>query len=154
MDSFFIFGAEYLYILAPFVALVFFLKQPREVKMKILVLGVIALPLAYLVSLLAGALYYNPLPFVVEGFAPLIPREAENGFPSHHTLLVAAIAAVVSFYNKKVGALLWFITILVGVSRVYVGVHHWIDVIASVVIALAVGWGVHTILQKKNTPEA
>jgi undecaprenyl-diphosphatase len=75
---------------------------------------------------------------VVGNFTPLIPHAPNNGFPSDHTLLVSAIAAICSFYSRRVGVILWVIALYVGISRVYVGVHHPVDIVGSAVIAVTV----------------
>jgi undecaprenyl-diphosphatase len=124
MDPFFYFGAHYLYLLVPLIALWVFIKLPRGLKKRMLLNGALTLPLSYIVAQLAAALYNNP--------SPIDPLE--NGFPSDHTLLVAAIASVVWFYNKKVGNVLWVLVFVIALSRVYVGEHHLIDVLTSMVI--------------------
>lgn len=135
LDSLFIFGAKYLFILSFVIAGIYFLKLPWESKKKIAVFGVISIILIYGIAFIAGHLYDNPRPFVADHFTPLIPHDPDNGFPSDHVLMVSAIAAVVYFSNRKIGLILLGIGILVAISRVYVGVHHPIDVIASVVFS-------------------
>ena len=148
IDQFFIFGAKYLFVLSFVVAGIYFLIQPRAVQKKILIFAVISLPLIYVASLIAGALYDNPRPFVVENFVPLVPHEADNGFPSDHTLIASAIAAVFMCFSRRIAALLWLIAIVVGISRVYVGAHHPVDVIASMFIAVVVASVVSVILKR------
>lgn len=131
----FIFGAKYLLILSFIIAGIYFLKQSSESKRKMVIFGIVAMILIYGIAFIAGHIYNDPRPFVVEHFSPLIPHDPDNGFPSDHVLMVSAIASVVYFFNRKVGFALLGISILVALSRVYVGVHHPIDVIASVVIS-------------------
>lgn len=137
-DYFFIFGAKYLYLLAGVIVLVWFWKLPKEKKKEIIIFGVIALPVIYLVSKIGAWLYFDPRPFVVGHFAPLIPHDPDNGFPSDHALLMSAIASIIYPFNKKVSAGVWIIAVLVGISRVYVGIHHPIDIVGSVVISAVV----------------
>jgi len=79
------------------------------------------------VSLLSGALYDDPRPFAVEHFVPLIHHKPNNGFSSDHFLWNAATAAIIFPSNKYVSLILWLLTILVGASRVHLGVHYPID---------------------------
>lgn len=136
IDLFFIVGAKYAIALSPMLALWCFLKAPRDAQKRIIFFGVVALPLIYCTALIASNFYDNPRPFVVEHFTPLIPHAADNGFPSDHMLLASAVAAICSFYSRRIGAILWGIALYIGVSRVYVGVHHPIDIIGSVLIAV------------------
>ena len=135
-DIFFIFGAKYLYLAAIIIAAIWLSIQPRPKQKEILILACICLPLIFVISLVAGKLYYNPPPFVTEGFKPLISHKADNGFPSHHVLLLSAISAIILFFSRRIGLLLWLLTILVGFSRVYAGVHHIVDIIGSMLISI------------------
>lgn len=136
MDALAILTAQYLYIFVVLAAMIFFFTQPRDIQKSMLICGVIVLPLSYILAKIGGHFYSDPRPFVVGNFTPLIPHIADNGFPSDHVLFTSAIAAVVSFYNKKLGAILWFLAVLIGLARVYAGIHHITDIIGSIVIVL------------------
>lgn len=144
-----IFGAKYLFVASFIIAGIYFLKADRDLKKKIMVFSAITFPSILLVASLAGQVYENPRPFVVEQFTPLIPHTADNGFPSDHVLLVSAIAAVFSFFNRRLGVELWFIASLVAFSRVYVGVHHPVDVLGSMLISIFVTFIVYATIKKK-----
>ena len=136
MNTFFIFSAKYLFILAPIILGVYFLTRKWPAQKRMALFAIPAGPLAYLFGIIGNHLYYDPRPFVVGHFVPLVQHAADNGFPSDHTLLVAAFAAVGMYWDKRLGIALWVIAILVAASRVYVGVHHPIDVLASMAFAL------------------
>ena len=135
MDYLFIFGAKYLFLLSPILAGLYFIRVQRETRREILIVSILTVVLAWALSILLGALFYSPQPFVVENFAPLISQEVENGFPSHHTLLVATVASVFTLWSRRLTYGLWGITLLVGLSRIYVGVHQPIDILGSIAIA-------------------
>lgn len=136
MDSLIIFGAEYLYLAIVFAALAYIFRQPKELRWKIALCAVIALPLTYIVAKIASAFYYDPRPFVVGQFAPLLPHAADNGFPSDHALLSSAVAAVIFSFHRKLGLLLFMVAFLVGASRVFAGIHHFTDIFGSMIIAI------------------
>ena len=73
---------------------------------------------------------------MVENITPLFPHVPDNGFPSDHVLLAAGIAAILMPFSKKWSIILWIIAFIIGAARVYAGVHHWIDILASMLIAL------------------
>lgn len=138
MDSIIIFGAKYLYLAVVILALFYLLILPKKESSRVIVAALIALPLSYLVAKGLSALYYDPRPFVVGQFVPLIPHAPDNGFPSDHTLFVSAIAAVIFAFERRLGTALFIIAFLVGWSRVGAGVHHLTDIVGSMVIASVV----------------
>ena len=136
MNSLIIFGAKYLYLVIALTALVYIWRQPKELRWKIALCTVIALPLTYVVAKISSLFYYDTRPFVVGNFTPLLPHANDNGFPSDHTLLSSAIAVSLFFFNRKLGIFLFVIAFLVGVARVFAGIHHFVDIVGSMVIAI------------------
>lgn len=135
-DGFFIFGAKYLHFLVIFVVLSWFLFQPKARKKEILIIAGASLPLIFVISVFAGRLYYNPRPFVAGCFQPLVYHAADNGFPSHHALLVFFISAVVFIFSHRAGLLLGVLALCVSFSRVYAGLHHTLDIAGSLAISI------------------
>lgn len=133
-----IFGAKYLIYIMIVIAIGAFIFLPSKKQKKASIAAVFILPLTFILAKALSFFFYNPRPFVVEKIAPLIEHAADNGFPSDHTLLASALAAVVFSFNKKVGTLLWVFVIIVGLSRVLAKVHHLLDVFGSIAIALLV----------------
>lgn len=137
LSSLSILGAKYLFLVVILVAVIQYFFLSRAQRKYIAVLALISLPIMFILLKLAALLYYDPRPFVVGHFIPLIAHAPDNGFPSDHTILCSAIAAIIFTVRKKTGIGLWVLTFIVGFSRVYVGVHHTMDILASVVIAIA-----------------
>lgn len=148
MDNLIIFCAKYLFFASPIIAAYFFYQSPEDLRQKISKFGLFSLPLTYLLGLTARMLYYNPRPFFEENFVPLIPHLADNGFPSDHTLLLAGLATVIYFFDKKWSIPLWVIAFIVGSARVLAGVHHLLDIAAGVAIALISGSLVYFVLKR------
>ena len=148
MDAFEIFSAKYLFVLSLVILGAYFLlrRWPAQKRMALFAIpaGILTFAIGYLVRLF----YYDPRPFVVGHFVPLIQHAADNGFPSDHTLLVAALAMVGTYWNKWLGAALWVIVFLVGSARVYTGVHHAIDILASIIIAIVAVIVWHAIVDR------
>lgn len=137
MTMFIIFGAKYLIYISIIVAclIAFLLRKHFPALCK---LSIISFPLAYIVAIILRHFFYNPRPFVVGNFKPLIKHVADNGFPSDHVLFLATIAAVLYPFSKKGSILLWVLTLIVAWARVAAGVHHVIDVVGSALIAIFV----------------
>lgn len=141
-----IIGAKYLFLLLAGLAFIYFLKQSRAEQKRLLLFATLTLPLTFIIGKLGGFLYDDPRPFITDHFAPLIPHEADNGFPSDHTLLCAAIAMIIYPSNKRLSLILWILTLLVGISRIGAGLHHATDIIGSILIAIVAAWIVkHTV---------
>lgn len=145
MNIIFIFGAKYLYFLVFIIAGIYFLKQSRKIQKKIVMFSVISVIFIYLLATIGGYLYFDPRPFVTGNFTPLIPHIPDNGFPSDHVLMVSAVASIIMYFSRRVSVVLWILTTLIAISRVYVGVHHAVDVIGSVVMSLLVTSSVYTL---------
>lgn len=78
----------------------------------------------------------------------------ENGdyfsFPSGHTAVFFAIAAAIFYFNKKWGMIAFVVATLVGISRIYVGVHWPVDVVAGALIGILSGIVVNSLIIKKH----
>lgn len=148
MNTLIIFGAKYLYLVGLAIFVVYFLRLPKEQRKTAFIFSLIDLPFVYLASLIAGYFYNNPRPFVSEHITPLISHAADNGFPSDHTLLVAALASILYCYNRTLGFVVFAVAILIGVSRVFTGIHHWVDIVGSFGIAVTVTAIVYTLSKK------
>lgn len=135
-----LFGAQHLYLAIAISAGIFVYSRPKELRLKLLLSLVIAFPLTYLVAKIGSAFFESPRPFVLSGIPPLLPHAADNGFPSDHTLLSAACAALILWSGKRLGIVLMGAAFLAGYARVLAGVHHPVDVIGSMVIATGVAW--------------
>lgn len=135
-----LFGAQYLYLFIVILTGVFVYSRPKELRLKLLISLVIAFPLTYIFAKIGSVFFESPRPFVTSGISPLFPHAADNGFPSDHTLLSAACAALILWSEKRLGILLLCVSFLVGYSRVLAGVHHPVDIVGSVVIATGVAW--------------
>ena len=146
MNNLIIFSAKYLYIVEVALLVLCWMVLPKNRRRALLILSVIYLPLVYVVAKVGGILYVDPRPFVVGHFAPLIPHAMDNGFPSDHMLLGSAIASIIFVYNRKWGTVAWVVAFVVGASRVFAGIHHWIDIVGSVVIAVVMMWIVNHYL--------
>ncbi len=101
--NFIIFGAKYLYLFIVVALIMYFLFLDYTRKKEFLVLCAIYFSFTFLIATLISACYYNPRPFVVGSFQPLIAHSANNGFPSDHMLFCSAISSVLFIYNKNLG---------------------------------------------------
>lgn len=84
-----------------------------------------------ILSYFIGLIYYVPRPFVHNKVNLLIPHIADASFPSDHAIGTMSIAVGLNKYNKILGTLSMLVSVMVGVSRVYVGHHFPLDIIGA-----------------------
>src|SRR5579859_1042681 len=60
-------------------------------------------------------------------------------FPSGHTMTAFSIALVVSYFYPSLEGPLFFLAISIGISRVVLGMHFLSDVLAGMVLGVALG---------------
>jgi undecaprenyl-diphosphatase len=135
-----IFGASYLLFiegaLAALVLAYLLYSQPRISKIRWAITTGLMLVVSFIGAQIAGAVYSDPRPFVTGHFKPLISHARDNGFPSDHALLAAAIVAAVLLVSRYWAVLFILISVLVDWARVGAGIHHVIDVLGSSLIVL------------------
>jgi undecaprenyl-diphosphatase len=73
------------------------------------------------------------------GIDPLVNTPGSPSFPSGHAATAFAAAALVGAFYPRLRIPLYGVAVLVALSRVYLGVHFWLDIAAGAVIGLAVG---------------
>lgn len=91
----------------------------------------LSVSIALLVNVLIHAVYYHPRPFITHHVNQLVPHAADSSFVSDHSVLVFSIAFVFILRGEKLKyiALIW--AVLVGISRMYVGVHYPLDILGA-----------------------
>ncbi len=90
--------------------------------------------------------FHEPRPFSVLGFASLI-GEVGWAFPSAHMTLFFALATAVWYADRKWGTWYLLLAAVMGVARIYVGVHWPLDVLAGAAIGAASAVLVHWLLK-------
>ncbi len=96
---------------------------------------------AWVLAHVAKAIADRPRPYEVMAGAVLRQQPAHGtSFPSSHTAVTAAVViALVPFLVRPLAAVAIGYAVLVGWSRVYLGVHYPLDVLAGAGIGIAVG---------------
>ena len=135
MEFIIILGAKYLFALVLLGAIIVGIMLPKERRLSYLVAAIITGIFALIFTKIAGTLYFDPRPFT-HGVHALIPHEADNGFPSDHTVLSISAAVISLTANRKYGIGLFALALIVGLCRVLSGIHSPLDILTGILIGL------------------
>lgn len=79
----------------------------------------------------------------------LINKPKDFSFPSGHTMAAFACAQVIYQNNKKMGIIMFFVAFIIAYSRLYLFVHYPSDVLAGIILGMAIGFFAQNIKIKK-----
>ena len=115
---------------------------------KVALMGLMGLALTSMVVLIVKPLVAEPRPFLVLAHVNLLVKETGiYSFPSGHSSLIFTIATILGLnyefkiFNKNIRLIYPTLIIagLVGFSRIYLGVHYPLDVLAGAIIGISSG---------------
>ena len=142
LDAALIFGAEWLIFLmaAALVAyvLVSWNTSHFEGRFENLVHATWAAAIGFALERTIGFIWFRPRPFVIfDDLTKLIAMDSGmKSFPSGHTTFAFALAFSLLIHNRRWGWVFILLALLVGLSRVAVGVHYPSDVVGGLAVGL------------------
>lgn len=127
--------AKYLFLLIPLHLALVWYAGPRELRF-VAIVGGLAMAATLLVSGVIGFAYPTPRPFVLGIGHTLIEHRPSAAFPSNHTIVCVSWAAVLAIFGHwRLAIAAGVVALLVGWSRVYLGVHFPFDIIGAAILA-------------------
>jgi undecaprenyl-diphosphatase len=81
---------------------------------------------------------------------PLVHVPHDGSFPSGHAASSFACATVLAFAVPRYAPLLFLLAAAIGFSRVYVGVHYPLDVLAGAALGAAIGFGIVLLARRSR----
>ena len=117
-----------------------FVQKKKEI-LKAFFSGALAWVFAYILKFF---LHYQRPFDVYSQVRSLIP---ENGyaFPSGHATFFMALAFSIFFFHKKAGYVFMFFALVIGVSRIIVGVHFPVDILGGLILGVLVAYLVKNV---------
>ncbi|WP_176547357.1 phosphatase PAP2 family protein [Bacillus sp. AFS053548] len=79
--------------------------------------------------------YYHARPFVNHHVTKLISHSSDSSFVSDHGTLVFSTSLILLLRKDRLGLISLVWAILVGISRIFVGVHYPFDIIGAFILA-------------------
>ncbi len=146
LDFLGVFIAQYLpyFLLVYFFTFIFFSKRNWKLNFFEFAVAAFSCVIARgFITELFNLFYFRLRPPLVFGFDPLIKLSDLSSFPSGHATFYFALALSVFHFSKKRGWIYIFSAILIGLARIFVGVHFLSDIIAGFAfgaIAYLISW--------------
>ncbi len=160
LDYFFLIVTNYLVpVLVISTIIWFFIVPPKRMKDPLQRLGTykhagllaISVMLVWAVTEFIKGLVAFPRPAqILLDLEPLSTFGSYDSFPSAHTAFAFMIATFVYHYFKRAGRLLFSLAFLVGISRMYVGVHFPLDVFVGALIGIVIPWGIISTFKRSD----
>jgi len=112
----------------------------RALRQRVSAVTVLAILAALGLGSLVADLHTQVRPFVSDaGTRLLVSHSPDNGFPSDHATVAFAAAGVLVWWKRIAGAIAVSLAALIGVARIFVGVHWPGDILAGAAIGLIAG---------------
>ena len=111
-----------------------------------LLVATTALTTSFVTTLFKYLVQRDRPPTIVLDPEPLMDVPTTSSFPSGHTSTSFACAYVISRLAPRLTVFVFVLAALIGFSRVYVGVHYPLDVLAGAVLGVAVAKALLTLL--------
>ena len=136
------------WLIVVLIALVFFVIKEKKKALGLIVLVVIAAALSDLIAYrilkpLFGRLRPCHPEYFIESGKYLIGMKTSFSFPSNHAMNMFTAATVLSYFYTKYFCYFFGFAVVIGFSRIYVGVHYPLDIIGGAVFGMILGSGVY-----------
>jgi len=127
-------------LLAGWLSLLFFGKKKGRIAAIILLIAFILTDAiaAQLIKPLIGRM--RPSHAMADGINLLVKKGGKYGFPSNHAANTMVLAIVIGYFWDSWKPWLFSLSILIGFTRIYVGVHYPLDVIAGWLFGYIFAW--------------
>ena len=126
-------GDAYIYCLIPLIYLIYFPEIGRPMLIILLIAFSIDLPIYFIVKNTTCRVR----PFEnLEKISQLIQPPDKFSFPSGHTAAAFLFATIISSFVPAMAYIVFPWAILLGISRVFLGIHYPTDIIAGVLLGM------------------
>ncbi|MDI6882950.1 MAG: phosphatase PAP2 family protein [Patescibacteria group bacterium] len=92
--------------------------------------------------------WFHPRPFIENEVNLLLTHSPSSSFPSAHTAFFFALSTIIYFYNKRTGIFFFLGSFLIGLARIFSGLHWPSDILGGIVLGILSGWLIYKFFQK------
>jgi undecaprenyl-diphosphatase len=146
--------SEYLIFLLPIIIFLVYFFSKKSAGFLIFKKILLSLVFVYLFNYLIGYLVARSRPFVADKgiyqLAKFFAQASDYSFPSQHTAAAFVLALIVFFDKKKLGIILLILAVLIGGSRVFVGVHYPSDILGGILTACLSIFVIDYLIKSEN----
>ena len=113
-------------------------QKERVVNQYIVIFSVISLAFVNWVVFVANAYLFRSRPFENEQITLIYYEATDSSFPSNALAVLFAISISALIVNQRYGIALLLLSIVYGISRIYVGVHYPLDIFSALILGAAI----------------
>ena len=158
LDVLGIFCADFLIFIIPLLIILFYFLSRRNrlvsVFLKIALAAALAYLISYLLNHILGIFFVRSRPFIADSAVYQLSKfwssPQDFSFPSDHTATAFVMGLMVFLDWRKFGLILLILSLIVGLSRIFVGVHYPLDILGGILTALFSVWIVNMIFKKNK----
>lgn len=121
--------------------------RTRDANQRAVLRALIAVGFANLVVLIMNEHYFRARPFAEHELALIFYQPTDSSFPANPAAVAFAMASGMWQGSRKLGAFLYGLAVLWGLSRIYAGVFYPSDVVAGAFIGIAISYLVAVALR-------
>ncbi|MGE7907163.1 undecaprenyl-diphosphatase [Peribacillus sp. NPDC094092] len=148
LNPFFVFIAEYMIYFLVLAVLLFLFSRGNKNRIMV-ICAFITLVISELLAKTAGQFHSNNQPFAeLPNVNKLVEKAVNNSFPSDHTIIFFSFCITFWLFKRGWGILWVLLAVLVGISRIWVGVHYPADVLVGAIISIVAAAIVYKMVHK------
>lgn len=105
--------------------------------------------IAWLIGSALKEMFGSPRPFLsVPDLHLLLVHGGYDSFPSNHATFFAALATAMYFTDRRAGKIYAFFALIIGISRVIIGVHFPTDILVGWILGIFIALLISRVKQK------
>ncbi len=136
------------FIILPAVLLITLSVKLKENFMQTFSLIFLSVVSSYVVAHTLKAIFKIARPYITHPTILPLTNVSGYSFPSEHASVYGALTMILFHFDYRLGIVLLFVSMLVMVSRVVVGVHYPVDVVVGFCVGLCVSYGIIIFFKK------